>query len=289
MFFGLLSHSFGGILPLCLLHDTNMTNFAYTSSEIYQDSYYPDEPQGGGLKRFKSELREWLKAERLNFKWLAVNLGRSEGTVKNWLYSSLPISAAMMDKILEVCLAHLQGGGDIKYPNRHEEAAIAYVTLHLVDPARPELWCMAAGVPADSLESRKGAYYADLAEWITDSVMEATRSVLRDAKESGKLDLSVRLKNECIPQGSEYHGGYDRDDYTMTIPILFRKWHSGFLQMAANLQGDSAEVWIMRCLNDAAMKQSEADLAAFLDEAPDDSYRKKVIPPPASDDDDIPF
>lgn len=62
----------------------------------------PQEPE-------KSAIKEYLKGNELSLKWLAAQLGLSEGTVKNWFYSSTRISDTNLFKINEIIKDHANG------------------------------------------------------------------------------------------------------------------------------------------------------------------------------------
>ena len=62
----------------------------------------PQEPE-------KSTIKEYLKHNGLSLKWLAAQLGLSEGTVKNWFYSSTKISDTNLFKINEIIKDHANG------------------------------------------------------------------------------------------------------------------------------------------------------------------------------------
>ncbi len=230
-------------------------------------------------------------------------------------------------QIFSVCLDHQRGGEGLTYPERPEAYhSVAYVHVALDAYARPDLWCMAAGVPHSAMASKSaskqpaGGYskYNEeakeeviLAKWITEKVMAATRSVLREAKKSEKL--AAVMKEEETYQASQqafpssipnYLGG----DNEVNIPVILQNWRDRFLRMAAKLQNLEPEQWIIKCLNNASMRQTEEDLEAFLDEEDtelaDGMDKRPAVQPAASpcgygysakgygygkQDDDIPF
>ena len=298
-----------------------MSTFPNNGLSAYQDF---DATTEDGLKQLKADLRAWLKGQRLSFKWLAANLGRSEGTVKNWLYSSMNIPEVTQAQIFSVCIGHQLGGEGLTYPERPEPYhSVAYVHVALDDYARPDLWCMAAGVPHSAMASKSaskqpaGGYSkynkeakeeVILAMWITEKVMAATRSVLRDAKKNDKL--AAVMKEEETYQASQkafpssipsYLGGYLGGDDEVNIPVILQNWRDRFLRMAAKLQNLEPEQWIIKCLNNASMRQTAEDLEAFLDEEDtelaDGMDKRPPVQPAASpcgygygkQDDDIPF
>lgn len=66
-------------------------------------------PSGDPQGPEKSAIKEYLKGSNLSLKWLAAQLGLSDGTVKNWFYSSTKISETNLFKINEIIKDHANG------------------------------------------------------------------------------------------------------------------------------------------------------------------------------------
>ncbi len=226
-------------------------------------------------------------------------------------------------QIFSVCIAHQRGGEGLTYPERQEAYhSVAYVHVALDDYARPDLWCLAAGVPRSAMYAKnKGGnpeVYREgtkeetiLAKWITEKVMAATRSVLREAKKSEKLaavmkeEETYQASQQAFPSSMPYRLESENE---INIPVILQNWRDRFLRMAAKLQNLEPEQWIIKCLNNASMRQTEEDLEAFLDEEDtelaDGMDKRPPVQPAASQsgyrysakeygygkqDDDIPF
>ncbi len=190
-----------------------------------------DRERKTGVRLFMEDLRAWLKANRLTFAWLADNMGKSEGTVKNWFYSGLNLDDEKLERIMKLCRTHLSGGQGISYAAGANSMEIAYVWMEPFYCDAPDVylddeddeflkndigsmpplrvtpedcnyaeWSLAAGVPEDTLWNAKTDYYPAFAKWATEVVMQATRNVLAAARKQGKLRLDIKTDGRGIPQ-----------------------------------------------------------------------------------------
>ena len=171
------------------------------------------------LRDFKNLVREWLQEHGKSAKWLALNIRKSTGTVKNWLYTPLNITDANQDAIRSV-LRRYESGESSLCSEKPEEVVVEYLQISSeVQPApKLPLWCNAAEVPSSCFSVRDeseimeeyGNYgshmgYAtynvvkDLAEWATKTLMIAAANVLQPLYEKVKDDsekISVFMQME---------------------------------------------------------------------------------------------
>ncbi len=178
-----------------------------------------------GLIRFKCDLKEWLKVNGLSYAWLAQNLGRKEGTIKNWLYSEkLNISNTQLERMLSLCRAHSAGGQGVIYECRPGTLLVDFIWVRpflFAEAAAPqknladdteiyyEEWCRAAGVPEDTLYKQKALHYPALAKWVTDTVARAMREGLWGKSVRGLLDADPKrvVTDNLIDIGAVLQGG----------------------------------------------------------------------------------
>ncbi len=100
-------------------------NFPFVSL----DSYISLDDRKPGIKAFMGDLKKWLQSQKLTFAWLAENMLKSEGTVKNWFYSGLNIDDEKLERILYLCKAHLDGVEGVAYPQEADARAMSYIHL----------------------------------------------------------------------------------------------------------------------------------------------------------------
>ncbi len=186
-----------------------------------------------GVQRLKEELKEFLKSNSLTFMWLAQNMNKSEGTVKNWVYTSIRVDDKKLDKILSLCKAHASGGGGVSYEGMAGSDALDYIWLapyaclddtteiEELEPVFPsndvaipkdvnpeeieslyQKWMLAAGVPEDTLSEMRTRHYPALARWVTNTLMDATRQSLKKAKMEGRLNMNAKTDFGAVRRGS---------------------------------------------------------------------------------------
>ncbi len=171
------------------------------------------------LREFKSSVKEWLQEHGKSAKWLALNVGKSTGTVKNWLYTPLNITDANQNAIRSV-LRRYESGDSSLHSEKAETVVVEYLELPLnVFPSpKLSLWCGAAEVPSSCFSVRdeseideeyenhdpyKGyASYKDvleLAQWTSKTLMIEAANVLQPLYEKAKKDpeqMSIFMQME---------------------------------------------------------------------------------------------
>ena len=114
----------------------------------------PQEPE-------KSAIKEYLKDNRLPLKWLAAQLGLSDGTVKNWFYSSTKISDTNLFKVNEIIKDHANGLIDSSFWDKKNYA------ITPTDKGEWEKWVIAAKDEGfDSVELWASQTLNEVAEYI---------------------------------------------------------------------------------------------------------------------------
>lgn len=114
----------------------------------------PQEPE-------KSAIKEYLKDNGLPLKWLAAQLGLSDGTVKNWFYSSTKISDTNLFKVNEIIKDHANGLIDSSFWDKKNYA------ITPTDKGEWEKWVTAAKDEGfDSVELWASQTLNEVAEYI---------------------------------------------------------------------------------------------------------------------------
>lgn len=262
--------------------------------------------------QFKADVRAKLKKHGKSFKWLALNIGKSEGSVKNWLYTNLNITVTNARKIEEVInrLEH----GDRTLKSTIPGQSIRYLTFKSSSPYREtSFWCMAAGIPTsiyseNSNESTTpdAEQLKSLATWATDTVLKSTKSIIRplylEAKAKGvdaiaKL-LSSGKEGEYVPVDEPFITSLtwvkvnenNNEEYIYALPVYPDRWDSTCINIAASSVGKSTIAWVTDILTEAAIPITEAYLDAFLDLPDEQSTEEDETDNDNNDDDDdIPF
>ncbi len=268
-------------------------------------AYYLDAIHG--RKQFSKDLKTWLKNNNLDLEFISRNMGKSLGTIRNWMTGGIFVNASKFEQILELCQAHASGGRGVIYGEKSDMEMIGYIwmrpykhvdstniaeggaatadTRQRIKPDRLlyDKWCVAAGVPEDTLFSQKTLHYPLLAKWITKTIMEETARVLKDRDDLKQLDsspdadLSLVLQGapcECsFFSGARINGGgvcvgegfSAVQRLSFFLPVIRQEWRGDFARMAAR-RSDLAnpELWVVECLNRGAEQKIDADLESFL-------------------------
>lgn len=266
------------------------------------------------LAEYKKELRRWLKDRGITHKWLAQQLGRSEGTLRNWLYTSVNIPEEMLERI-----SWLRDQYERGFISNDTSLEIGYVLLDMLtggaDADEIDKWCYAADVPEDSLQSENKENEAKLAFWITDNVMNAVRKeilvIYNEAKKS-KEQAHINLASYVKDNSGEVHSrkilpGYiahELGESYRWIPVIKDQWRIKYLQAAAGKAGLPVDGFIIKALREEALEAADKDIFYFLSEggcfdAPEKNHTEagaKKLPakpntpaPTLKEEDDIPF
>ena len=222
----------------------------------------PQEPASDPQREYKLSLRYWLKQHRLSIDWLAVNIGKSPGTVKNWLYNTMPITEENQDHIelLQNKIENNDLENIIFDTSSQKKEKIGYVLI--LDPNTPCSLLADYMPPLDEWEQAAKIEGRDFAEWNTEIVMGAVKEVLKKEKEKvesngGRFSLSGYNRATG--------GDFVPFEYLTHIPVLIEYWKPDFLQVAANLAGyDSCEDFIIEHLIKASKYAHDMDLDNFL-------------------------
>ncbi len=256
--------------------------------------------QENKLIHFKTELKEWLKAQNCSIKWLALNLGKSEGTIKNWLYiPSLNITEENQKAISTLQEWHAKSDPRLKtLPTSPPSKGLAVFPLLSYSKASIDWtgeafisneifktitsWILAcSSLNSTSLNDLNHSQCVDIAEWITDTVMEDVRQVIKQKKlevedSLGTFDLSdlqgdgkgaiyepdyYNYSVECF---SSTLGLSEGDLIHAAIPVIKEKWYQMYLEIAAKIQGKSTEQFVIDTLNSKSKYLIAENLNDFL-------------------------
>ena len=168
------------------------------------------------LKHFKTRVRQWMREHKKSAKWLADKINKAEGSVKNWLYSSLNITDENQRAIENVMLRYEQGG--YVCPDSPKKFTPLFIAINLFSSTQPNsdillpeypFWCNAAVVSPSIFTCRmeedispdfpeKG--YANrteilkLANWATSAIMRHAAAILQKEYDSAKTDEEKQEK-----------------------------------------------------------------------------------------------
>lgn len=242
--------------------------------------------QTNQLKVFKDELKEWLKVNKLNAAWLALNLNKTEGSVKNWLYNpTLNITEENQAEIYELQERHSQQDASVKYISKKKTERLAlyrFADSDYTDKAMEYFPCMirSSGVMFSAdVTFREFSFDFDetikLATWVTSTIMDAARETIK--KEMAKLGDRFKISNYTRDQrggvdykainnmwgmDGEYHPEYCSD---FAVPVLARLWDAYYLEIASSIDGYlTTEQYIVEHLGKETNKNEQANLEAFL-------------------------
>lgn len=250
------------------------------------------------LAKFKQEVRDWLKANQISVTEMATQIGKSEGTVRNWLYSALNITEENQ-KAIRTFIRKVNAGEYTPNELVNAYAKTGFVIISIAsDEFSPDdlgYWCLAAGVPVNTLNvhpqdsSINADEVAILANWVTESVMSRTREVLLQAvghRTYGQRDTRFKIEKymkesllrDITPMGVRQvpYGIYHEDDGSRCLPVCIADWKALYLAAAADVCGECHSEFIAKSLRECAGKANMQALNDFL-------Y------PSRQNDEDIPF
>lgn len=276
------------------------------------------------LTDFKQSLKQWLNDNELSTSWLASNLDKAEGTVKNWLYNpSINITESNKRDIVRILHTHTQGGEGLKYPRDEELNTLSgyifslndygtcgryYVDLegnevtgknnpwkHLDD------WVNCAGTPIENTEEGReltSQQLVTLAIWVTSTVMGKVKQVIKEVRDAQgeafnvltyKKDGKGKIDIDSFTSG--YNSNYMiKRGNCLALPVVKLKWNSYYLEVAAAIKEVSTFEFVAMALNEATGDMTTKNLDAFLNDdysTPQDAFITKSRR--RDDDDDIPF
>lgn len=247
------------------------------------------------LKAYREKVKQWMKYNHKNMKWLASQIGMSEGSTKNLLYTNLNITPEKLAAIQKAMDEGLEG---VEHESIYWLCIKAFKWSVMPDfPA----WSIAAEIPMSCFtlrnleehpyqEQRNLIAFASksdsrkLAEWATRALMREAAVILRPVYEHNKQHFDSSLfRNKSKKEinlfwcGDDLRlfGGYDiltqdrdsetGDEYeTLSIPIISEQWKSVYIELAISLNNQSVAEWVISTLNKEAHKQGLANLADFI-------------------------
>lgn len=250
------------------------------------------------LAKFKQEVRDWLKANQISVTEMATQIGKSEGTVRNWLYSALNITEENQ-KAIRTFIRKVNAGEYTPNELLNAYAKIGFVLISIASveftPDDPGYWCLSAGVPLNTLSHHPQSSsinpddVAILGNWVTEAVMTRTREVLLEvvnssAYENKRFDIEAYMKESILKDITPMvvkrvpSYAYLSDDGSRYLPVNTSDWKAVYLAAAADICGECHSEFIAKALRERACRLNTQALNDFL-------YPKIQY----SDGDDIPF
>lgn len=229
------------------------------------------------LMSFKNKVKEWLKNQGKSHKWLALNINKSAGSVKNWLYTPLNITSENARAILRVIETYERGGELLSLAPKATTLGwlpIGGSSLEF-DPPNYKAWSMASEIPHACFRDRHPADgdeevgFIDetnaikLAEWVSNTLNEAAANLLRPiygengAKTfeafSGYMDrlgdtVASPDKNRKVGNSRAYDLRVWEDTEEMEaplieilyLPVIMEKWQSMLIDVAVAVHAKRA-------------------------------------------------
>lgn len=248
-------------------------------------------------KDYKISIRQWLRENDLPSRWLANQLEKSEGTVRNWLYNGIKITDANK-RAIDTAMEQFEKGfscRDVKSSNNVNFQNIEVIGT-IKDIRSIAFWCQAAEVPQNAMHDFSQKFFHDeyksefgrqiedlcaLARWITDTLASEAQRVISEMLANGKNPLEADLAKTSFLKVDRPEGLTEE-----LIPFESDRLQCVFIQIAAKYEGyDDINDWIKKCLDQASLKPVENNMQAFLNQVYDDG-RQRVA---KAQDDDVPF
>lgn len=240
------------------------------------------------LRQFKSEVKNWMRENRIKAGDIAAWTEKSVGTVKNWLYTTLNITDENQQLIRNFIEQYERGFISISGDCINREApykSIGFIKVDIQELAlsvdAPEFWCMAAEVRTDLLNSTPSTYenldsHITFATWLSDLIMKRTREVIapvyKDVVSNGKkFDISQYIKDApstMEPMAFSYVSGlgFGSLEYHRYLPVIIDQWKPTYLLAAAGISNQTAGQFILSILQEATEQMNDTNLRAFLEE-----------------------
>lgn len=244
-----------------------------------QDSQIKTDP----LKSFKKEVCRWLRDNQLSVKWLASKIDRSEGTIRNWLYSSLTIPAKKQADIRRAMEAHinppsdsLDAAGNIHFIALDSTGLSpefnCWTTAWSIDKDFFSLQDMDSPQIAPSWVNPRSKYWenvSDIAKIITDILTGTAAGILHKSytqikTKDGSINNAVfdffrglNIENQIIllSKATAHARSADTEKCNwIFLPIVANEWNSRKIELAAAIENKSPHTWIVDVLNEAACK-----------------------------------
>ena len=247
------------------------------------------------LQAYREKIKEWLKFNHKNVKWLAERIGMSDGSAKNLLYSNMNITDK---KLIAIQKAMDEGLESLEPSNLNWLVLRVYENINeLADFAA---WSTAAEIPfscfikhnmSESSRKNNGETSAEnaekLAAWATPVLMKEAASVLRHFYEQQRDALFPDIRERSatirdIPHGyipqfgmgffivlQDYEGSsFDYSDGQtydeIQLPVIAEECQVVYIELAASLKKQSIEEWVITTLNKEARKRGLANLESFI-------------------------
>ena len=239
------------------------------------------------LRQFKSEVKNWMRENRIKAGDIASWTEKSVGTVKNWLYTPLNITDENQQLIRNFMEQYERGfigisGDCINRENPSKSVGFISINLqeHALSEDTPEYWCMAAEVRTNLLNNSKGVSIYEFsdahiafAKWFTELIMTRTREVIAPAykeelSNGKKFELSRYIK-ESPSTLEPYSVGFCvacESNSERYIPVIIDQWKPTYLLAAAGISNQTAGQFILSILQEATEQMNDTNLRAFLEE-----------------------
>lgn len=220
-------------------------------------------------RALKQEVKDWLKAHGVTQKALAVELGLSYGTLRNWLNSDLHISGEYGDKVRELMAtppeAWLPASTELHYLS--------------IAPFRPRflLWNAASGSNVDFRYTGLPGTAGELtfATWCTPIINAAIKDVLKRQKPATLKESIGKFETANAPVCSleDDHGERPatpeeiertQEGVHFRLPVVAGAVNPLFLRMAAHFASKAPDDFVCEALNAAAEATAQSELANLL-------------------------
>lgn len=202
---------------------------------------------------FKKEIKAKLKELGKNYKWLALNIGKAAGSVKNWLHTPLPITEENCKKIKEVFALAEAGKTLLDVPDKR----IGYLSFSHNSPKEARILIKKYLGITGGLNN--------LADWVTNEINAAVKSVLgKNVKESNVPKESWTghlmtffsddiLSCDSVPSNSKFLV----ENNVFYIPVIKDYYQAVFVSIAAGITGSSVADWVLNVIEKAYQKKME--------------------------------
>lgn len=251
-----------------------------------------NEDKASFLKAYREKVKQWMRENHKNMKWMASQIGMSEGSTKNLLYNNINITT---EKLVAIQKAMDEG-------LERTDSSITWLVLRVYEDisklADFAAWSMAVEIPFScfnecNLENTgtnaRGAASVEDAEkiaaWATPLLMKEAASVLRPFYEQKSDTLFQITKKETALMREMPHGhlggdyGFDifvhgceggtfpMEEYAeIQLPVVAAECQVLYIELAASLKNMSIEEWVITTLNKEAKTQGLANLEAFINQ-----------------------
>lgn len=212
---------------------------------------------------FKDEVKRWLQHNRYDYKWLAAQIGLAVGTVRNWFYTAVPITAVNQRRIkaaLDAAESKIipEIPHCLVFTKAENFEVLDLIASTVGADVKASDFSGELGYCGEESDRYGGFHRIQNSAWrvaieITRLLNDEARAVIQAHLDAAGDKTAVKFL--ALPKAVTYiadKGGEmpEASASAPTVQVLEAKFHLLYAKTAAKLQGyDSVEEWVSATLD----------------------------------------